>query len=160
MVPFGRPKRKMQDVQDDDISLADLPRIHAETLSRRASAVDRDDVGSVKRGKKSIEVQSYMVEDPVTTYPGDDAKTSGNIGTGVEQDTYQTRTEYALSMDTCGKSGRFENERWEGGHNEKRDESRLTRIWRVSMRHLRFVGPGLVSSVSNRFSAAMIVRCD
>lgn len=68
-------------------------------------------------------------------------------------DSYRARTGYALSTDTFDIPARQEDERWRGKENEKRDESRLTRIWRVSMRHLRFVGPGLVSSV--RFAASV-----
>jgi hypothetical protein len=136
----------MPDVQDDDISLADFPRIHAETQTRRASAVDIEDDVPVKSVKRSVDAQS-CVKDLEETYPGKDAKANENSRTSGDQDSYHARTGFALSAETFDIPARKEDERWKGKENEKRDESRLTRIWRVSMRHLRFVGPGLVSSV-------------
>lgn len=138
----------MQDVQDDDISLADLPRIHTETQNRRASAVDIEDDMPVKSRKKSIDAQTREDEDRRETFSGADAKLDVNMRIHRDADSYHARTGHALSTNTLEREAQQEDKRWRGGANQKREESRLTRIWRVSMRHLRFVGPGLVSSVS------------
>jgi hypothetical protein len=137
----------MQDVQDDDISLADLPRIHAETQNRRASAVNIEDDMPIQSGKKDFDVQSCVDEDRGATYPAVDGKPDVNVRIDGDGDSYHARSGYALSTTTIERAARREDERWRGGENQKREESRMTRIWRVSMRHLRFVGPGLVSSV-------------
>jgi hypothetical protein len=62
------------------------------------------------------------------------------------------RSGYALSMEEGDKRDMAERERWTGRVNEKRDETRWKGVCRVAMRHLRFVGPGLVSSVSHGFT--------
>ena len=149
MVPFGRPKRKVREVQDDDISLADLPRIQAESQVRRGSE------GMVD----SIADSDFRItptrETGGTDYHADrdEAKPKQDFSLHemavLGEDTYHKRTGFALPSSIQKAADNSENERWRGTTvNEKRDESRLKKVWRVSMRHLRFVGPGLVSSVS------------
>lgn len=153
MVPFGRPKRRMPDVQDDDISLADLPKIRAEINSRRASDGE-DFVKAGESSKRSLDVQSSRVgdigmADVALGEASGEGKTIGEErGMSVDEDSLHGRSGYALSVEESDKKDTMERERWTGRVNEKRDESRFKGICRVAMRHLRFVGPGLVSSVS------------
>jgi hypothetical protein len=149
MVPFGRPKRKVQEVQDDDISLADLPRIQAESQVRRGSEGVIDSiVGSELRIASTREIGETAYHTDC-----DDMKPKQDHAqpemTEPSEDTYHRRTGYALPSSSLKAPGGAESERWRGTKvNEKRDESRFKKVWRVCMRHLRFVGPGLVSSVS------------
>jgi hypothetical protein len=158
MVPFGRPKRKMQDVQDDDISLADLPKIRAEVVNRRASDVD-DYFKPGESSKRSLDVQSDAGDLGIA--PADGMKNDGQergTSVDVDEDSLHGRSGYALSMEEGGKRDMAERERWTGRVNEKRDETRWKGVCRVAMRHLRFVGPGLVSSVSHGFILFAAIR--
>ena len=149
MVPFGRPKRRMPDVQDDDISLADLPKIRSEINSRRASDGE-DYVKPGESSKRSLDVQNSCIGDiGIADGALGKAKRIGEARTMSEHgESLHGGSEYALSVDDGDKKGAMERDRWTGRVNEKRDESRIKGICRVAMRHLRFVGPGLVSSVS------------
>ncbi|KAJ9102599.1 hypothetical protein QFC21_003000 [Naganishia friedmannii] len=149
MVPFGRPKRKVQEVQDDDISLADLPQIQAESQVRRGSEGLADSIAAsdfrITPTRETGEIGYQTDRDdikPKQDYPLPETTVS-------VEDTYRSRKGYALSSSGQNKIDMLESERWQGtAVNERRDESRFKKIWRVSMRHLRFVGPGLVSSVA------------
>lgn len=139
----------MPDVQDNDISLADLPKIRAEINSRRASDGE-DYVKPGEPSKRSLDVQSSCTRD-IGMADGSlgEAKRIGEEHAMSEDgESLHGRSGYALSVDDGDKKGAMERERWTGRVNEKRDESRIKGICRVAMRHLRFVGPGLVSSVS------------
>jgi hypothetical protein len=77
----------------------------------------------------------------------DEKASSGHNDASPNENAFHTRQGYFLSSASDGRSGGAGSERWRGDRYEKREELRLRRIWRVSLRHLRFVGPGLVSSV-------------